>query len=429
MNNELIKDNIFIEENINDVYQIISNSNLEVLLCIKYIFKNIDKSIGGFIISAFILVCIIFTIIFYLKDFKKMQNYITDLTENYIRYISVKTPNAEIINEEEIIKNNNNLAINKNEKIKKRRSIKNLPPIEKKELKLEENKKKEEFQNRRNNDIYTSNKLDLYSKDLMIYKKDIINDNRINDLNSKKEENSSDVKNKEFYLEYLTTSLDDLDFDDAIQKDHRSFFEYLCDSIVDKQIIVNTFYSSEPLNPISLKIVLFILTIDLYFVVNGLFYSEEYISEIYHTENEKFFSFIPRSINRFIYSTIVSIFISFLIDCFFIEEKKIKGIFIREKNNIKKLKMEIALLIKKIKKRYFAFILVTYLILIFSWFYLLCFNYVYPYTQYDWIKSSIVLIILIQILSLLTSILETLLRYISFFFKSEKIFRVSKLLE
>jgi hypothetical protein len=119
MNNELIKDNIFIEENINDVYQIISNSNLEVLLCIKYVFKNIDKSIGGFIISAFILICIIFTIIFYLKDFKKMQNYITDLTENYIRYISVKTPNADNINEEEIIKNNNNLVFNNDEKIKK----------------------------------------------------------------------------------------------------------------------------------------------------------------------------------------------------------------------------------------------------------------------------------------------------------------------
>ena len=433
MNNELIKDNIFIEENLKDVAEVISNSNLEVLLCFNYIFKYIVKSIGGFIISSFFVICIIFSIIFYLKDFKKMQDYISELTKNYINYLSAKLPIVDIKNEEIFI-NNNNLIFNNDKKIKKKRSIKNLPPISKKELKQEENMIKEESQYSRNNNnnIFTLNKVDLYSKDLMIKSKDIINVNKINELNLKKEENSKNtkiIKNKEFYLEYLATSLDDLDFDDAIQKDHRSFCEYFCDSIVNKQIIVNTFYSSEPLNPISLKIILFILTIDLYFVVNGMFYSEDYISEIYHTENEKFFSFIPRSINRFVYSTLVSIVISFLIDCFFIEEKKIKGIFKREENNLKNIKMEIFLLIKKIKKRYFAFILVTYLILIFSWYYLLCFNYVYPYTQYDWIKSSIVLIILMQILSLLASILETLLRYISFFFKSEKIFRVSKLLE
>ena len=171
------------------------------------------------------------------------------------------------------------------------------------------------------------------------------------------------------------------------------------------------------------------MNIVLYFVVNGFFYSEDYISQIYHSENENFFTFMPRSINRFVYTTIVSLLISFLMDCFFIEEKKIKGIFKREKENIINIKYEIGLLIKRIQKNYFSFIVVTFGLLIFFWIYLLCFNYVYPHTQYDWIKSSVVIIIFVQILSLLASVCESSLRYISFFFKSEKIFRVSKLLE
>ena len=255
--------------------------------------------------------------------------------------------------------------------------------------------------------------------------------NIINDLNTKKKKKSKKTIKfqNDFFIEYLNTSIEQLDFEDIIQKDKRSFFDYLCDSIIDRQIIVNTFYAREPLRPLTIKIILLDINLILYFVINGLFYSEDYISKIYHNEDEKFLSFIPRSINRFVYTTIVSIFINFLIEFFFIEEKKIKGIFHREKENIFKLKFEISCLTKKIRNRFFSFIITIFVLSLFFWYYFLCFNYVYPYTQYDWIKSSITIILFMQILSALTSLLETILRYLSFFFKSERIFKVSKLLE
>ena len=93
------------------------------------------------------------------------------------------------------------------------------------------------------------------------------------------------------------------------------------------------------------------------------------------------------------------------------------------------MKNEISNLNKKIKNRYKGFIIFSYILLFLLGIYLLCFNYVYPYTQYEWIKSSITLIIIIQILSILTSLIETILRFLGFIFKSERIFRVSKLLD
>ena len=168
----------------------------------------------------------------------------------------------------------------------------------------------------------------------------------------------------------------------------------------------------------------------MYMVVNGLFYGESAVSEIYHIEgDDPFFGFFPRSITRFVYSAIIGVIIGFIIDCFFIEEKRMKKIFIRNKNNFVKLKSEIFELNKKIKKRYSGFILLVLFLLLLFWFYLLCFNYVYPYTQYEWIKSSITLIIIMQILSIITALAETTLRQISFVFKRERIFRVSKLLD
>ena len=47
--------------------------------------------------------------------------------------------------------------------------------------------------------------------------------------------------------------------------------------------------------------------------------------------SKKFFDFFPRSIDRFVYTTMVSIIVGFIVDFFFIEEKKIQGIFKRGK--------------------------------------------------------------------------------------------------
>ena len=67
------------------------------------------------------------------------------------------------------------------------------------------------------------------------------------------------------------------------------------------------------------------LKVDIYFVSNGLFYNEEYISELfYSTQKENFFSFLTRSVNRIFYCSLVGIVIDFLLDWFFQKSNQIK---------------------------------------------------------------------------------------------------------
>ena len=235
---------------------------------------------------------------------------------------------------------------------------------------------------------------------------------------------------QKFVEEYLETSPDEMEYDDAIKKDQRTFCEYFSENLKEKQIILNTFIAEDPIKPRAIKIILFNLNLILYFVINGLFISEDYISELYNIneEEENFFSFLPRSIERLIYTTFVGLIIGYITSFFFLEEKKIKGIFKRDENNKFVLLQEIINLIKTLKKRYISFIIVAFLILIMSLYYLLCFNYVYPKTQIEWIKSSIAIIIVIQLLSILQILLEAVLRFISFKFESEKLFKLSKIL-
>ena len=108
------------------------------------------------------------------------------------------------------------------------------------------------------------------------------------------------------------------------------------------------------------------------------------------------------------------------------EEKKLKGIFIRGKNNVRKIKGEIIVLIRKIEKNNIIFIIISYIIFIFSWVYISCFNDVYFYTRKDWMKSSLFFIISFQILSIIICFIETVIRYIGIKFQSEKLFKLSQ---
>ena len=105
-----------------------------------------------------------------------------------------------------------------------------------------------------------------------------------------------------------------------------------------------------------------------------------------------------------------------------------KRIFIREKDSPSNIKREIVLLKSLIKKRYIYFIVFVYIILIICLYYLVCFNSIYPNIQIEWIKSSIFIIVIRQILSVLQCLLETSLRILSFRYDNERLYKISKLI-
>ena len=220
----------------------------------------------------------------------------------------------------------------------------------------------------------------------------------------------------------------EMKFDIAIKYDQRTFGETFYDYICDNVKTINTFFVWENFKPITLKIVIYIVTINLYFVINGLFYNEDYISEVYHSNDDKFFSFVPRSIKRFFYTLIVGSIIQILIHLFIIEERRFKRIFIRNKNNLSEIKLEIVKLNKLIDNRLITFYIIIIFIFIFSFLYIISFNYVYHYTQFEWIKSSIFIFIVIEILIFIACCFVSFIRIISLKYKSDRLFKLSNMI-
>ena len=226
--------------------------------------------------------------------------------------------------------------------------------------------------------------------------------------------------------EYLCPDFDETDFDEVFDKDKRTFCEYFFEKFKNNQIFINTFFINEILRPKSLKFIILIITIELYFVINALFYNEEYLSELFNSnEEESFFSFVPRRFNQFMYTSAVSGIISYLVGYFFVDETKLKKIFIRNKTEELRMKYELSLLAKNIEQRFIGLILFSIFLSIICFFYISCFNIVYPYIRTEWIKSSLFILIIMQILSLLITFFETCIRFLGIKLNSKRLFNLS----
>ena len=228
---------------------------------------------------------------------------------------------------------------------------------------------------------------------------------------------------------YLEENNEFTDYDEVIEEDKRTFFEYYKDKIIDNQIIINAFFIKEETKPKSIKIALFILYLDLYLLMNGIFYSDSYISEIFNsTKKETLLSFISRSYYRFIYALTFTKIIEFITKFFLVENNEIRKILLRKRKNKRSLKNEILKLLKRICKKINILLVINYIIIIFSWYYISCFNNVYPNIKIEWIKSSLFIIFIVQILPFILGFFETCIRFISIKCNSEKLFKISLLL-
>ena len=167
------------------------------------------------------------------------------------------------------------------------------------------------------------------------------------------------------------------------------------------------------------------MTIELYFVINALFYNEDYLSELFNSkEKDSFFSFVFRRFNQFVYTSAVSGIISYLIGYFFVEEEKLKRIFNRNKEDELKLQYDLSVLIDDIKKRFIGLILFSLFLSIICFVYICCFNIVYPYIREEWIKSSIFILFLMQFINLGISFFHCSTRYLALRCNSEKLFKL-----
>ena len=214
-------------------------------------------------------------------------------------------------------------------------------------------------------------------------KKMIINFNNktkhIDHINGKSKENELLIKNR-----FNDEELNYLDYKTAIIFDKRTYFQYYWSLIKKKQIFVFTFINQNDYNLIQIKICLLLLAFALYFTINGFFFTDETMNNIY--ENKGYYNIIYH-IPQILYSTLISVIVNTIFKTLSLSENQMLSI--KKERNINEAKKLTFKIRKILKIKIIFFYIIGFLFLFFFWYFISCFCAVYKNTQNILIKDTL----------------------------------------
>ena len=265
------------------------------------------------------------------------------------------------------------------------------------------------------------NKIIRYKKD-NLNKKSIIKNNKtrkkgINNLETIEEKNEEKIyeKNNEGKnsLSRTDEDLQDMDYEEAIIYDKRTFLRIYWSFLVDSQIILGTFFTENYLNLFIIKFSFLICTFQISFFLNAFFYTDDYISDAYH--NGGVLDFVT-GLPKIVYSLIATMITTNLLRMLSNSKSELKKIIKEERNN----KNYISLIDNKLRKLriklIFYFIFVFSLGLLFLY-YVTSFCSVYRNSQKYWFMGCLESFGMDSVIAIGICIFLAIFRYIAIYRK------------
>ena len=386
----------------------LKNSNFLVLKCYKLVFNitNIKKNIGMIIMTIILILSIILIFIYSFKEYNQIKYFIQSIIKiKFSTYIfnkksfeSIKTKGKNKDKNININKNKNNII----EKIqeKKNNNKKNLISIHKKNKNT-----KIKFPPKRNNlskkiplKESTFNEMLKVNSGLYLKKKKKIT-KKHEILTKRKECNkiSKDpststfnfIKIKQRFNLEKNNSLNDkelntLNYELALEKDKRTYFQFYWSLLKKKHLILFTFLPANDYNLLTIKISLFLFSFSLSFTINGFFFTDETMNNIY--KNNGNYDFIYQ-IEQILYSTIICGCINIIIKNLSLSENNI--LEIKEEKALKDAVNKSKEIEHYIKLKIIIFYIISLLFLFFFWYFISCFCIVYNNTQIILIEDTL----------------------------------------
>ena len=276
--------------------------------------------------------------------------------------------------------NNIKLALNKSnmkKKKKKKKKKKNIVEINRK-ININDN-----IINNTNNDNTTNN---------------IINNiiiKTINDINENKQKKIIESKNRKIddteTIKYNEYEINQLSYDLALLYDKRSYCLYYISLLKIKHNFILTFYNNNDYNSKIVKINLFIVCFALNYAINALFFDDITMHTIYENEGSFDLNYqLPKSI----YSSLIMIILNTSLKLLSLSNTAILDFKQIKDNDIIKIEKIRENLVKKIKIKFIFYFIISFIFLLFSWYYLTMFGAIYRNTQIHLLKDTIISFIL-----------------------------------
>ena len=198
----------------------------------------------------------------------------------------------------------------------------------------------------------------------------------------KKNKNIGNMRlhHKKVNYAYTDEELRDMNFEEAIHNDNRSFFRIYIAILKEEHIILNTFLTDVYLELRSIKLSFLVFSFEISFFLNAFFYTDEYISQAYHNDGVlDFFSSLPKSL----YSFFVTLIVSNLLKMLSNSKKQLMRIIkdIEDKQKFLELMEEE---LNKLRKKLCIYYIIVFILGLFFFYYVSAFCAVYINSQKYW---------------------------------------------
>ena len=312
-------------------------ANFNFLICYKNLFnKNgILNNIGFYLLLIIILFHIITIFIFIMKQFKVLKKKINKI-------ISIKA----------------------NEKDK----VYNISKINK----LDTQKKSS----------FNKKKSKKYIKKMKIKNKKTLNDSRLK-INSNNNKNNK-IKKEDINKYIIDEEINEFSYNLAIIYDKRNYCQYYASLIKTQHNLICALFNNNDYNSGIIKIDLFFIGFAIEYTVNALFYNDDTMHKIYESKGQ--FD-LETQLPITFYSTIISYILNYPLNCLALSNDLIIN-FKQISSGIKIMKKA-----KTLKNtlfiKFILYFIISFLFLLFFWYYLSMFGVIYRNTQIHLLKDTL----------------------------------------
>ena len=361
-------------------------TNFDVIKC-YYLIASVDyitKNPGFYLLSLILLFLFIIIFIFIFKGYNSLSQRIDEAIKmKFHPELDVSNKNLIVLKIK--IKHKNSSRIKKN-KNKRSKSTKNM----------NRDIKKPKTINIRGNSVASNN--NMMSNKNSDPKNQLTKVDSLGQLNEENNRNAYTFEN-----DY---ELNNISFQQAIKIDNREFCDLYRSLIKNRQLIMFSFFDFNSYNSPIIKKTIFFLSFIYHYGFNAFFFTDEILDTIFEEEGKyNPLVLVPLAVYS---AMITTVFIKLLVDFLVLTEKqvlRIKNEETEEKANDEKKRLLKITIIKLC-----IFFSINIILLIFFWFYLTCFNAVYPNTQIFLVINTAISFVISNIIPLIYNLIPAFIR-------------------
>ena len=186
-------------------------------------------------------------------------------------------------------------------------------------------------------------------------------------------------------MEYIDEEKNTLPYELALQYDKRTYCEFYISLLKTKHNFINSFLYGDDYNSKIIKINIFFVSYSIYYSINALFFDDGTMHKIYITEGSYNFEYeLPKIIYSSLISMLLNIFLKFLA---LSNDEIIKFKNEKSKNDITKREMNLYF---KLRIKFIFYFIISFIFLLFFWYYISMFGAVYKNSQYHLLKDTLI---------------------------------------